>query len=518
VVIWNARKSLTELKDIGKRLEEFRGEHTNAERLMGRVLNIRDKQGRLVPMIPNRAQREFARTCGRKNIILKARQLGMTTYVAARFFLRTITTPGTLSVQVAHDQRSAEEIFRIVHRFLENLPEELRNGGALETSRANVRQVVFPRLDSEYRVETAADPNAGRGLTIQNLHCSEVARWPRNAEETLASLRAAVPPCGEIVLESTPRGSGGAFYDEWQRAGVTGYVRHFYPWWWEPQYRRNDAAVEQLTAEERDLMRAHGLTLAQIAFRRETRSNFGVRAVEEFAEDAETCFRASGECVFDLETVEARMRERPDPIESRDNGRLQVWWPALRGSREYCSGEPNGRGRRYIIGVDPAGGGTDGDYACAQVIERSTGMQCAELHGHFTPRDLAVQVLALSKEYDDALIAVERNNHGHAVLAHLLNDGRENIYRSNRQAGWLTTAASRPRMIENLGAVLTAAPELFSSVRLLQECRTFVRQSDGTTGAMSGTHDDAVMAMAVALAVRAETAGEMKREFAMATL
>jgi hypothetical protein len=43
VVIWNARKSLTELKDIGKRLEEFRGEHTNAERLMGRVLNIRDK-------------------------------------------------------------------------------------------------------------------------------------------------------------------------------------------------------------------------------------------------------------------------------------------------------------------------------------------------------------------------------------------------------------------------------------------------------------------------------------------
>jgi hypothetical protein len=112
VVIWNAQKSLTELKDLGNRLEEFRGEHTNAERLMFRMLRIRDKQGRLVPMVPNRAQREFARRCGRKNIVLKARQLGMTTYVAARFFLRTITTPGTLSVQVAHDQRSAEEIFR----------------------------------------------------------------------------------------------------------------------------------------------------------------------------------------------------------------------------------------------------------------------------------------------------------------------------------------------------------------------------------------------------------------------
>ena len=41
--------------------------------------------------------------------------------------------------------------------------------------------------------------------------------------------------------------------------------------------------------------------------------------------------------------------------------------------------------KQYIIGVDPAGGGCDGDYACAQVIERSTGLQCAELHGHFTP-------------------------------------------------------------------------------------------------------------------------------------
>src|ERR1019366_3859389 len=119
---------------------------------------------------------------------------------------------GTLSVQVAHDQRSAEEIFRIVHRLLENLPESLRQG-ALVTSRANVRQIVFPMLDSEYRVETAADPNAGRGLTIHNLHCSEVARWPRDVSETLASLRAArarsfwSPPPTALAAPSTTSGS-----------------------------------------------------------------------------------------------------------------------------------------------------------------------------------------------------------------------------------------------------------------------------------------------------------------------
>src|SRR5438128_8431731 len=83
---------------------------------------------------------------------------------------------------------------------------------ALMTSRANVRQIVFPRLDSEYRVATAADPNAGRGMTIHNLHCSEVARWPGDGAETLSSLRSAVPGNGEIVLESTPNGAGGVFY------------------------------------------------------------------------------------------------------------------------------------------------------------------------------------------------------------------------------------------------------------------------------------------------------------------
>ena len=96
-----------------------------------------------------------------------------------------------------------------------------------------MRQIVFPKLDSEYRVETAADPNAGRGLTIHNLHCSEVARWPDDAAATLASLRAAVPPDGEVVLESTPNGAGGCFYEEWQKAEEKGYTRHFLPWWWE---------------------------------------------------------------------------------------------------------------------------------------------------------------------------------------------------------------------------------------------------------------------------------------------
>lgn len=83
---------------------------------------------------------------------------------------------------------------------------------------------------------SAGNLGAGRGLTINNLHCSEVARWPGDAAETLQGLRAAMPPTGELVLESTPMGAGGCFWREWQEARETGMVPHFFPWWYEDTY------------------------------------------------------------------------------------------------------------------------------------------------------------------------------------------------------------------------------------------------------------------------------------------
>ncbi|MGA2905912.1 MAG: terminase [Candidatus Korobacteraceae bacterium] len=466
------------------------------EYLMYAMLKIRDKHGHLRKLTLNRAQQDLERTSARRNIVLKARQLGVTTYVAARFFINCITHEGTLAVQVAHDQRSAEEIFRIVHRMLDNLPASLRQG-VLVTSRASVRQIVFPVFDSEYRVETAADPNAGRGLTIHNLHCSEVARWPRDVSETLASLRAAVPPEGEIFLESTPNGAGGTFYNEWQHASHTGYARHFYPWWWDPGYRR-PLGIVKFTEPELELMQKHSLDAAQIAFRREMRANFGNRAPEEYAEDPESCFLASGDCVFDAEIVEKRLHQAAPIIENADQGKLLTFFPPVAGGQGY---QP----KQYIIGVDPAGGGSNGDFSCAQVIEKSYGVQCAELYGHFPPQALAARVAVLARKYNDALVAVERNNHGHAVLVHLMmGQGYTNVYQSDGQPGWLTNVATRPRMLENLAQLISVAPFMFLSPRLLEECRTFIRHPDGNCSAASGAHDDTVMAMAIAQAVRAE--------------
>jgi hypothetical protein len=459
--------------------------------LAEQLLRVRRRDGTAAPLIPNRVQEAFEERRGSRNIVLKARQMGMTTWTAARFFLKTITQPGTMTLQVAHTREAAEEIFRIVHRFVDLLPQALREG-PLVTSRTSAKQVVFPSLDSQYRVMTAGDRNAGRGLTVQNLHCSELSRWPGDPAETLAGLRAAMTPGSELIIESTPSGIGDCFHREWENADSTGMVRHFFPWWLEPEYRSNAVEEDSLTAEELELRSKYGLDLEQIGFRRGIRANFRGLTRQEYAEDEGSCFRASGGSVFELKAVEARLLTAPEPVERRRNGELEVWLPAV-------------AGRQYLVAVDPAGGGSNGDYSAIEVLDTETGIQCAEFAGHVGGLELAQLVAEVGNEYQRAWVVVERNNHGSGVLAHLESScAYDCLFRQGGQAGWLTTSLSRPAVLGKLDTALVEEPTRFMSKRLLSECRSFVRLPDGRTGARAGAHDDRVMAMAIALAARAQ--------------
>ncbi|WP_157178210.1 terminase [Terriglobus roseus] len=448
---------------------------------------VRDKCGGAVPLIANRAQRSFARRRGTENIVLKARQMGMSTWIAARFLLRTMLVPGTTTLMVAHTRESAEALFAVVARMWENLPTDLRESVGVR-GRARLGQFTFPAVDSEFRIASAAEPNAGRGLTVHHLHCSEVARWTGDAAETLAGLRAALAPGGELVLESTPNGAYGCFYEQWQQAEASGMVRHFFPWWWEPAYV--GTPVAETTEEEAVLAAQHRLSARQIGFRRELARRFGAMRPQEFAEDAVSCFRESGACFFDREVLVERMKEVAAPVELRRGKALQVWLPAV-------------PGRKYVAGVDSAGGGSEGDYSAVQVIDLATGMQCAELQARMPTRDLAKAAADLAREYNGATLVVERNSIGSAVLAYLEQELGVTVYAGrDGLPGWSTDAASRPRMLSELAVLLSQRPELFRSERLLAECRSFVADERGRAAAARGSHDDLVMSMAMAQAVR----------------
>jgi hypothetical protein len=495
------RRDVEELLGLGRWMEEA---PTNLMSVARELLKVRDREGAESPLKANAVQRAFEHGRGQRNIVLKARQMGITTWVAGRFFLKTITARGVLTVQVAQTREAAEGIFRMVQRFWECLPGEMREG-PLRRSKANAGQMCFPELDSEFRVVSAGDEGAGRGMTIQYLHCSEVSRWPGDAGATLAGLRAALTPEGEMVMESTPNGAYGCFYEEWKAAGQLEngsssqrdgeVVQHFFPWWMEEAYM-GAPVIGELQEEERRLMLECGLTAGQIGFRRGLETSYRGLRSQEFAEDAESCFKATGECCFEVAAVERRLAEVGEPVEVRRGGALQIWFPPV-------------AGREYLVAVDTAGGGGDGDFAAVQVIDLDSGLQCAELQQRLGTLELARVSAALAREYGEALLAVERNNHGAGVLAYL--DGVERyarVYEQAGVAGWLTTAGSKPGMVSRMGALLVESPGMFYSRRLLGECRTFVAMAGGRTGAVNGAHDDCLMAMAVAQAVRAEKMGK----------
>jgi hypothetical protein len=172
-------------------------------------------------------------------------------------------------------------------------------------------------------------------------------------------------PGAELILESTPDGVGGCFHEEWRKAQETGMVRHFFPWWMERRYKAKAVDEASLSDEERDLRTRKLLSLEQIGYRRQIRANFRGLARQEYAEDPESCFLASGESVFELGAIEARLKEAPEPVERRRNGELEIWLPPV-------------KSKAYLLAVDPAGGGSEGDYSAAQVLEMETGLQCAE--------------------------------------------------------------------------------------------------------------------------------------------
>ena len=138
-----------------------------------------------------------------------------------------------------------------------------------------------------------------------------------------------------------------------------------------------------MTEEERDLIERHHLSRAQIGFRRKVRANFRGLARQEFAEDAESCFRAAVIRSLSLPPIEQRLGVGAAAVELRRNGELEIWLPPL-------------PGKQYLVAVDPAGGGSEGDYSPPRCWSIETGLQCAEFAGHVGGLELARLVTAFA--------------------------------------------------------------------------------------------------------------------------
>jgi hypothetical protein len=187
-------------------------------------------------------------------------------------------------------------------------------------------------------------------------------------------------------------------------------------------------------------------------------------------------------------------------VEVQDVGKLRIWKRPV-------------REREYVAGADCAEGIPEGDCDCCVVLDKETWEEVAELNGRWPAHVFAEKCRDLCQEYNNAMLAVERNNHGHSVLNTLRNQlYYTNLYKYRRYdqrgggsvLGWDTNSRSKPLMIDELDRAIREELLVTHDPEFVRECLTYIYDEKGGTGAQGGCRDDRVVARAIALQVAKE--------------
>ena len=202
-------------------------------------------------------------------LILKGRQQGVSTYVQARYFKKTVTKRGKKAFILTHLSDATRAIFEMTKRYSENLPRELFP----QPDKKNDNTLMYEGLGSGYRVGTAGSAEIGRSMTNQYLHLSEYAFYKDAARISLGLLQTvAEMDDTEIIKESTANGIDNDFYADWQEAknGKSRYQAIFVPWYWQDEYCIDDASFKPNEDEKEWLERfgENGLKLGHLNWRR----------------------------------------------------------------------------------------------------------------------------------------------------------------------------------------------------------------------------------------------------------
>ena len=389
------------------------------------MFRIPNKQGEPVDFKLNAVQARLDTELTGRDIIPKARQLGISTYYLARFTALCMTRKNFRAVVISHEEGATKRLLRRAKFIIENLRSpsddiEL----VLETDRLSQAEINFKETGSWFYIGTAGARAFARGDTLNAIHCSELAFWV-DAEHLLSGLIGSMPDGGEIGIESTGKGVGNSFHRRYVSAlnsqhlvGTRPWKVHFFPFHADPTNSVDlDKATEKTLLESLDeeyeeprLVNELGLTAGQIAWRRQKIVDLAANAggyvhlksvKEEFPTTPDECFQATGNTVFERVTYEPTSKWNRTLGKEGGMGRL--------------SSHPWG-GYHYVMGVDSSGG-VGKDNASIQIACIETNEQVLAWYSNRVPPDLLTgRVIKLGKEFNEAYLVVEANNHGLVVL------------------------------------------------------------------------------------------------------
>jgi len=449
-------------------------------------LKIVDKSGKLIPLQFNNAQVKVNKELDRSDFIkiLKSRQLGSTTFIAARFFWEALFYPNTRVAVVAHTNIAVKSIFSIYQRYYDNLPKFLK----VERTKSSVNEMEFIH-GGFIKVDTANSQNF-RGSTFSRIHASESAFWS-DMNTTIQSLFQTATNNPKIILETTPNGLND-FYLFWKDENH--FTKLFLSWLDHKEYRIKRSPRIKKSPQIKEFLEECNLTKEQeywFLYTLKTKcANNLLTFKQEYPVFEKDAFLGSGSFVFPR--IASEMANPPD----------KFGWMVFLQPQRYAT---------YVMGVDTASGSPDGDFSSIcllDVTDKKKPLLVATYYDRVSLRDFSKQVRVILEKYE-ALVVVERNSYGQAIAEDLAQSGYPYLYRETKfdkltnrftdKIGFYTGQQTRAILISRLINAIADQQMNILCPRLQYEFTNFIYNDKGKPEAEKGFHDDLIMAVGLAL-------------------
>jgi|10_taG_2_1085330.scaffolds.fasta_scaffold22648_3 hypothetical protein len=414
----------------------------------------------------------------RYNIILKSRQLGISTLCAGYSLWMMLFHQDKNILVIAKDKDTGKNLVTKVRVMYAGLPSWLKTQ-VEEDNKLSLRLMNGSQIKA-----VAATAEAGRSEALSLLVLDEAA-FIDKIEPIWTASQQTLATGGNCIVLSTPNGVGNWFHRMWIDAidGNSDFNFIELPWHLHPDR-------DQDWRDEQDIKL--GPTKA--------------------AQECDADFLSSGVSVVDPKILQwYKETQVEDPIEKGGFDRnLWIW-----GYPDYS--------KDYIVVADVArGDGTD--FSAAQVFEIDDLYQVAEYKGQLSTTDYGNFLIELCTKYNDALLVVENNNVGWATIQTIIDREYKNLFYQSKDLkyidvehqiqtnkykaedrnlipGFATTLKTKPLIVAKMEEYTREKLVKLKSKRLIEELFVFIFNNTKTE-AMQGYNDDLVMSYAIALWVR----------------